>query len=137
MDQAGRGSTAHQALIPAQQLNPVEFHCHPLTIPEKVTTEIVARPTAVLAPPNLSFQEMSSLVSLNGDTKLIQAICAVVLKGHWMKLSKPEIASSLTSTHIHQVFDQMRVHGLRPHLHACTVLLNSLVKDRLTDMQIR
>ncbi|KAL5772418.1 hypothetical protein ACOSQ2_012342 [Xanthoceras sorbifolium] len=82
-------------------------------------------------------QEMSSLVSLNGDTKLIQAICAVVLKGHWMKLSKPEIASSLTSTHIHQVFDQMRVHGLRPHLHACTVLLNSLVKDRLTDMQIR
>lgn len=33
-----------------------------------------------------------------------------------------------------QVFEHMRVHRFRPHLHACTVLLNSLVKDRLTDM---
>ncbi|KAL5582034.1 hypothetical protein UlMin_014476 [Ulmus minor] len=33
-----------------------------------------------------------------------------------------------------QVFDYMRLHRFKPHLHACTVLLNSLVKDRLTDM---
>ncbi|KAI3799089.1 hypothetical protein L1987_34379 [Smallanthus sonchifolius] len=32
-----------------------------------------------------------------------------------------------------QVFEHMRVHGLKPHLPACTVLLNSLVKERLTD----
>ncbi|KAL8471896.1 hypothetical protein ACS0TY_029218 [Phlomoides rotata] len=32
-----------------------------------------------------------------------------------------------------QVFDHMRVCGYKPHLHACTVLLNSLVKERLTD----
>lgn len=32
-----------------------------------------------------------------------------------------------------QVFDHMRVCGFKPHLHACTVLLNSLVKERLTD----
>ncbi|KAL3568239.1 hypothetical protein D5086_030890 [Populus alba] len=32
-----------------------------------------------------------------------------------------------------QVFEHMRVNGFRPHLHACTVLLNSLAKDRLTD----
>ncbi|KAK2642127.1 hypothetical protein Ddye_023890 [Dipteronia dyeriana] len=202
-------------------------------------TSFVARQTLFWRHP-IFFQEMSSLVSLNNDTKLIQAICAVVLKGHWTKLSKPEIASSLTSTNIHQVllnfllncdnpslswgffkwtestlpnhknslqsswvmihiltkhkylmtaqnllhkfalrdflsttsvlnsllkvhddsdgnshilswlvifyanlkmtqdaiqvFNQMRVHSLKPHLHACTVLLNLLVKDRLTDM---
>ena len=28
-----------------------------------------------------------------------------------------------------QVLEHMRVHGFKPHLHACTVLLNSLVKD--------
>ncbi|XP_022157769.1 pentatricopeptide repeat-containing protein At5g38730 [Momordica charantia] len=33
-----------------------------------------------------------------------------------------------------QVLEYMRLHGIRPHLHACTVLLNSLAKDRLTDM---
>ncbi|KAK3018323.1 hypothetical protein RJ639_002978 [Escallonia herrerae] len=33
-----------------------------------------------------------------------------------------------------QVFEHMRAKGFRPHLHACTVLLNSLVKERLTDM---
>lgn len=33
-----------------------------------------------------------------------------------------------------QVFEHMRVNGFKPHLHACTVLLNSLVKDGLTDM---
>ncbi|KAJ6684478.1 PENTATRICOPEPTIDE REPEAT-CONTAINING PROTEIN [Salix viminalis] len=32
-----------------------------------------------------------------------------------------------------QVFEHMRVNGFRPHLHACTVLLNSLAKERLTD----
>ncbi|KAG9154672.1 hypothetical protein Leryth_025282 [Lithospermum erythrorhizon] len=32
-----------------------------------------------------------------------------------------------------QVFEHMRVWGYKPHLHACTVLLNSLVKERLTD----
>ncbi|KAK6129082.1 hypothetical protein DH2020_037155 [Rehmannia glutinosa] len=32
-----------------------------------------------------------------------------------------------------QVFDHMRVCGYKPHLHVCTVLLNSLVKERLTD----
>lgn len=30
-----------------------------------------------------------------------------------------------------QVFDHMRVCGFKPHLHACTVLLNSLVRDGL------
>lgn len=33
-----------------------------------------------------------------------------------------------------QVFEQIRTHGFRPHLPACTVLLNSLVKDGLTTM---
>nr|GEX25860.1 hypothetical protein [Tanacetum cinerariifolium] len=32
-----------------------------------------------------------------------------------------------------QVFEHMRVHGLKLHLPACTVLLSSLVKERLTD----
>ncbi|EPS67755.1 hypothetical protein M569_07017, partial [Genlisea aurea] len=32
-----------------------------------------------------------------------------------------------------QVFEHMIVCGYKPHLHACTVLLNSLVKERLTD----
>ncbi|XP_047319749.1 pentatricopeptide repeat-containing protein At5g38730 [Impatiens glandulifera] len=32
-----------------------------------------------------------------------------------------------------QVFDHMRVNRLKPHLPACAVLLNSLVKDRLID----
>ncbi|KAL2531980.1 Pentatricopeptide repeat-containing protein [Abeliophyllum distichum] len=32
-----------------------------------------------------------------------------------------------------QVFEHMRVCGFKPHLHACTVLLNVLVKERLTD----
>ncbi|CAN1162754.1 Pentatricopeptide repeat-containing protein At5g38730 [Linum perenne] len=32
-----------------------------------------------------------------------------------------------------QVFEHMRASGLKPHLHACTVLLNTLVKDKLTD----
>ncbi|PWA99746.1 tetratricopeptide repeat (TPR)-like superfamily protein [Artemisia annua] len=32
-----------------------------------------------------------------------------------------------------QVFEHMRVHGLKLHLPACTVLLNTLVKERLTD----
>lgn len=32
-----------------------------------------------------------------------------------------------------QVFEHMRVCRYKPHLHACTVLLNSLVKERLTD----
>ncbi|CAE6206061.1 unnamed protein product [Arabidopsis arenosa] len=31
------------------------------------------------------------------------------------------------------VFEQIRSCGLKPHLQACTVLLNSLVKERLTD----
>ncbi|KAJ0099014.1 hypothetical protein Patl1_21556 [Pistacia atlantica] len=174
----------------------------------------------------------------NTDAKFILTISAIVLKGHWAKLLKPNIVSSLSSATIHQVllnlslfthspnswaffkwiettvpnykhslqsswimihlltkhkhfknaqhllekiahrdflstpsvlnalvkvhddpagnshvlswlviiyanmkmteeavhvFDQMRVHGLSPHLHACTVLLNSLAKDRLTD----
>ncbi|KAI9111288.1 hypothetical protein K1719_017700 [Acacia pycnantha] len=33
-----------------------------------------------------------------------------------------------------QVFEQMRLYNLNPHLHACTVLLNSLVKDGVTNM---
>ncbi|CAI0455533.1 unnamed protein product [Linum tenue] len=33
-----------------------------------------------------------------------------------------------------QVFEHMRASGFKPHLHACTVLLNALVKDKLTDM---
>lgn len=33
-----------------------------------------------------------------------------------------------------QVLEHMKVHGFKPHLHACTVLLNSLVKDRLVNM---
>ncbi|PON58019.1 Tetratricopeptide-like helical domain containing protein [Parasponia andersonii] len=33
-----------------------------------------------------------------------------------------------------QVFNHMRLHRFKPHLPACTVLLNSLVKDRLTDL---
>ncbi|XP_038893420.1 pentatricopeptide repeat-containing protein At5g38730 [Benincasa hispida] len=33
-----------------------------------------------------------------------------------------------------QILEYMRLHGFKPHLHACTVLLNSLAKDRLTDM---
>ncbi|KAM2068732.1 hypothetical protein PS2_000346 [Malus domestica] len=33
-----------------------------------------------------------------------------------------------------QVLGHMRVHGFKPPLHACTVLLSSLVKDRLTNM---
>nr|GEV67475.1 hypothetical protein [Tanacetum cinerariifolium] len=32
-----------------------------------------------------------------------------------------------------QVFEHMRVHGLKLHLPTCTVLLSSLVKERLTD----
>ncbi|KAL4286096.1 hypothetical protein AHAS_Ahas19G0052000 [Arachis hypogaea] len=37
--------------------------------------------------------------------------------------SKPSLQDAV------QVFEYMRVSGLKPHLHACTVLLNSLVKD--------
>ncbi|KAF2312289.1 hypothetical protein GH714_032173 [Hevea brasiliensis] len=33
-----------------------------------------------------------------------------------------------------QVFKHTRIDGLRPHLHACSVLLNSVVKDGLTDL---
>ena len=33
-----------------------------------------------------------------------------------------------------QVFEQMRLHEVKPHLHACTVLLNSLLKDGVTHM---
>ncbi|GER35732.1 pentatricopeptide repeat-containing protein [Striga asiatica] len=42
-------------------------------------------------------------------------------------------ANSKTNRDALQVFDHMRVCGYKPHLHACTVLLNSLVKERLTD----
>ncbi|KAL2531973.1 Pentatricopeptide repeat-containing protein [Abeliophyllum distichum] len=33
-----------------------------------------------------------------------------------------------------QVFEHMRVCGFKPHLHACTVLLNVLVKERVNDI---
>ncbi|CAN6542227.1 unnamed protein product [Malus baccata var. baccata] len=33
-----------------------------------------------------------------------------------------------------QVLELMRIHGFKPHLHACTALLSSLVKDRMTNM---
>ncbi|KAL5159616.1 Pentatricopeptide repeat-containing protein [Glycine soja] len=74
-------------------------------------------------------------------------------------LSSPSVLSTLVRTHdnqevnsqvlswlvIHyakskmtqdaiQVFEQMRLHEVKPHLHACTVLLNSLLKDGVTHM---
>jgi pentatricopeptide repeat protein len=33
-----------------------------------------------------------------------------------------------------QVFEQMSLCNLKPHLHACTVLINSLLKDGVTSM---
>ncbi|GMY27638.1 pentatricopeptide repeat-containing protein At5g38730 [Fagus crenata] len=186
---------------------------------------------------------MAALVSIASETRFIQSVCAIIVKGHWNNLLKPNIGSTLTSTTIHQVllqlslynnnknhgpslswaffkwiesvpnynhslqcswtmvhiltkhkhfktaqdllekialkdflssptvlnalvrnfddpdanshvlswlviffvnsrmthdaiqvFEHMRVHRLKPHLHACAVLLNCLVKDRLTDM---
>ncbi|KAL7141200.1 hypothetical protein ABFS83_08G037500 [Erythranthe nasuta] len=179
---------------------------------------------------------MEGLISASGERRLVKAVCAIVIKGYWDKLLKPNIGSLVTSSVMNQslldlsphafsiswcffkwvdtvpqykhslqsswlmvciltkqrhlktaqnllekiarrdflssptvlnalvdsdgesdvnshvlswlvifyanskkipdalqVFDHMRVCGYKPHLHACTVLLNSLVKERLTD----
>ena len=67
---------------------------------------------------------LSSLVKIHDDPDVNSHVLSwlVIVYGN----------SKMTHEAI-QVFEHMRVNGFRPHLHACTVLLNSLAKDRLTD----
>ncbi|KAG6428264.1 hypothetical protein SASPL_112515 [Salvia splendens] len=44
-------------------------------------------------------------------------------------------ADSKMSSEAVQVFEHMRVCGYKPHVHACIVLLNSLVKEGLTNLR--
>lgn len=68
---------------------------------------------------------LNSLLSSNHD----RDVNAHVLS--WLVIF---YANSKMSSDAVQVFEHMRVCGYKPHLHACTVLLNSLVRERLTDL---
>ena len=68
---------------------------------------------------------LTSLVMTHDDPDLNSQILS------WLVIF---YANSRMTQEAIQVFERMRVHGFKPHLHACTVLLNSLAKVRLTDM---
>ncbi|KAF2313720.1 hypothetical protein GH714_012956 [Hevea brasiliensis] len=68
---------------------------------------------------------LSALVRLHDDPDVNSHVCS------WLVIV---YANSKMTQEALQVLEHMRIHGFRPHLHACTVLLNSLVKERLTDM---
>ncbi|GLT62021.1 hypothetical protein SLA2020_346890 [Shorea laevis] len=100
---------------------------------------------------------MVHILTKNRHFKIAQKLLGKI--AHKDFLSSPSVLNALVSTHCDpdvnshvlswlvisyanlrmtqdaiQVFEQMRVHGFKPHLHACTVLLNSLVKERSTHM---
>ena len=60
---------------------------------------------------NFRNKKISHMPALAAETQLIQRVCAIIVKGHWNNLLKPNIGSTLTSTTIHQVLLQLSLYN--------------------------